>query len=58
MFLIQELKPQNLLSLEVPLRDDKRIASVQSRITYIIKKMLLAYYMEDTKVKKIMVEPS
>ena len=33
---IQELKPQNLLSLEIPLRGDKRIASVQSWITYII----------------------
>jgi hypothetical protein len=33
---MQELKPQNLLAMEFPLRYDQRIVSVQSIITWII----------------------
>jgi hypothetical protein len=52
---MQELKPQNLLAMEFPLRYNQRIVSVESRITWIIDiyvKMFLAYFKEDTKVKK------
>jgi hypothetical protein len=53
---------KNLWFLQLPLRDNQRIVSVQLKITYVIDiyvKTLLVYCMEDTKPnKRFMVELS